>query len=69
MKDRSIHKGLIGKRVIINSYKVTEATGVITSYIDRTHHYWVKLDKPIKRKDGQLTYMHKCNAGNAKVVS
>jgi len=57
----------IGKTVIINSYRVKGATGIVTQYLPRTHHYWVKLDEPIEnRGNGKLSYWHKCNADNCQ---
>ena len=57
----------IGKKVIVNSYRVSKAEGHVVSYLPKTHHFWVRLDKPIKKKYGGLTQWHKCNAGNVRL--
>jgi len=57
----------IGKKVVINSYRVSGAVGHVTRYLSKTHHYWVWLDKPIKIKSGRKSNWHKCNAGNCRL--
>jgi protein involved in polysaccharide export with SLBB domain len=59
----------VGERVIVRSYRVKGATGIITKYLQRNHHYWVRLDQPIQnRSNGKLSYWHKCNADNCEVI-
>ena len=65
-----IHKDpedLIGKKVIVSSYKVQGAVGSIARYLPKTHHYWVWLEKSIKTKSGRKSNWHKCNAGNCRL--
>lgn len=66
--DPSVYpESLIGKKVIVNSYRVSGAVGVVSKYLPSTHHYWVWLSKPIKKKGGGKTQWHKCNAGNCRL--
>ena len=56
---------MVGKSCTVKSYRVSGASGIIKSYLPRTHHFWVYLDEPIKNKsNGKLSNWHKCNAGN-----
>lgn len=63
---KSVPEDLIGHRVIVNSYRVSGVLGVVNRYLPQTYHYWVWLDKPIKKKGGGKTQWHKCNAGNCR---
>jgi hypothetical protein len=62
----SYPEDLIGKTVIVNSYRVSGAVGHVSSYIPKTNHYWVHLKKKINKKSGGKTNWHKCNAGNVR---
>ena len=62
-------QALVGKRVIVNSNRVQNALGLVTSYIAKTHHVWVFLDVAIKGVNGWLSKWHKANAGNVKVIN
>ncbi len=64
---KSMPEDLIGQKVVVRSHRVSGVTGNVVSYNAKTHHYWVWLEKKIKKKFGGKTQWHKCNAGNCRL--
>lgn len=55
---------LLGKRVVVNSYRLSDKVGTIEKYIREKHQFIVCMDDMYKTKKGHMSRWHFCNAGN-----
>lgn len=68
-EDKDNYALMVGKRVIVNSYLIQNKTGVITGHLRSANHFWIKMDEMYKTLSGSLSYYHKCNCGNVKLIT
>lgn len=68
-KDKDNYASMVNKKVVVNSYCISNKTGTIKQHLRSANHFWIYMDEPYKTLSGTMSNWHKCNCGNVKLIS